>query len=82
MPEQLSAEQQHVKDTLQRYKNVFGTPEGKRVLGDILNLGNFGKNIHPSDSAKIAEQNFAVTIARMAGVFDPLYTELGIVRED
>lgn len=70
-------------DMLQRYRNVFGTAEGKLVLGDILfNLGHFGDNIEPTDPVLSAERNIAVTIARMAGAFNTLYNELGMTQGD
>lgn len=70
------------KDMRQRYKNTFSTPEGMRVLGDILTLGHFGLNIDPNDPVMVAELNFAQTIARTAGALDPLYRQLGIVPEE
>jgi len=63
----------------QYYRNVFGTGEGQRVMGDILTVGHFGETIDPNDPVKVAEYNFAIVIARMAGVLDPLYQQLGMV---
>lgn len=74
MPSNLTPEQ----EMQQRYRNVFGTAEGRKVLGDILTLGHFGVNLNPSDSIVISNYNFALTIARMAGALDPLYAHLGI----
>lgn len=63
----------------QAYRNVFASPEGKIVLADILfNLGRFADSIEPTDPVLGAERNIAVTIARMAGAFDPLYRYLGM----
>jgi hypothetical protein len=65
-------------DLLKCYRNVFGTAEGKRVLGDIMALGHFGETLNPSDPIVVAEYNFAVTIGRMAGALNAVYSELGI----
>ena len=75
-PDQLAREMQ------QRYRNTFSTGEGRRVMGDILTLGHFGETIDPNNPAAVAEHNFAVVIARMAGVFDGLYRELGMDKEN
>lgn len=71
-------------DEIQKhYRNVLGTPEGRVVLGDILVLGHFGVNLDPSDPIQVAEYNLALTIARMSGALDQVYTQLGIpVREE
>lgn len=68
-----------VKAMQQRYKNVFGTAEGKTVLGDIVELGHVFDTIHPEDVAAIAERNLALTILRMSGTLDVLYRQLGLV---
>ena len=60
----------------QRYRNVFGSPEGKQVLGDILSMGHFGEPL--IDLEYVARNNFALAIARLAGALDQLYTQLGI----
>jgi len=62
----------------QRYHNVFGTAEGRRVMGDILTLGHFGVVLEATDPVMVAEYNFAMTIARMAGAFDTIYPMLGM----
>ncbi len=72
---------QSAKDMMQRYKNVFGTAEGKIVLGDILTLGHFGDPLMPTDPVAVAEYNAAIMIARMAGAFDGLYNELRMTKE-
>lgn len=71
-----------VKDMQQRYRNVFGTPEGRMVLGDILDLGHVFDSIDPTDTARCAERNFALTIGRTACAFDSLYQELKMVDEE
>lgn len=75
-PEELAKEMQ------QRYRNVFGSAEGLIVLGDILKLGRFAVNIDPNDPILVTEKNFAETIARTAGAFDSIYTELGMTKEN
>jgi hypothetical protein len=62
----------------QCYRNVFSTMEGQKVIGDILTLGHFGETMDPANSSLVAEYNLAITIARMAGVLDPLYEQLGM----
>lgn len=69
------------RDMQQRYKNVFGTPEGRIVLGDILTLGHFGETLNPLDPVAVAEYNAAIVIARMAGAFDTIYQQLGLTEE-
>ena len=70
------------KEMQQRYKNVFGTAEGRIVLGDILTLGHFGETLNPADQIVVAEYNAAITIARMAGAFDQIYTQLGMTEKE
>jgi hypothetical protein len=70
------------KDMQNRYRNVFGTGEGKIVLGDILTLGHFGETLNPSDPVAVAEYNAAIVIARMAGAFDTVYSELGMIDKE
>ena len=65
-------------DMQQRYKNVFSSTEGRIVLGDILTLAHFGETLNPTDPVQVAEYNLGITILRMAGVLDPLYSQLGI----
>jgi hypothetical protein len=74
-PQQLAIEMQN------RYRNVFGTAEGRIVLGDILTLGHFGETLIPTDQVSVAEHNAAVTIARTAGAFDELWQYLGMIKE-
>ena len=79
----MSPEEQRVRDMLARYRNVFGSAEGRIVLGDLLTLGHFGETLNPKDEVQVAEYNFALTIARMAGALDMVYSQLGIpVREE
>ena len=64
-------------DIEKHYRNAF-SGQGRKVLGDILTMGHFGETLNPNDPVQVAEHNFAVTIARMAGAFDLLYPQLGI----
>jgi hypothetical protein len=61
----------------QRYRNVFGTAEGRAVLGDILVLCHFGIPLN-SEEERI-EYNVGITIARMAGRLSEVDAMLGIV---
>lgn len=70
------------REMQQRYRNVFGSAEGQKVLGDILfTLGHFGDTIDPTDHVSMTELQFAITIARMAGAFNGLYQQLGLGKE-
>lgn len=62
----------------QRYRNTFGKREGMLVIGDIATVGHVFDTIQPDDVAKVAERNFALVIMQMAGVFDSIYSQLGI----
>jgi len=64
----------------QRYRNVFGTSEGKLVLGDILVMGHFGEPL--IDLEHVARNNFALSIARLAGALDQIYQTLGIATKE
>jgi hypothetical protein len=66
------------EDIQSYYRNVFGSGEGRIVLGDILTLGHFADVIDPHDPVQVAEYNFAVTIARTARALDVLYNQLGM----
>lgn len=66
----------------QRYKNVFGTSEGKIVLGDILTLGHFGEILNPEQDVRLGEYNLAIIIARTAGAFDKVYKEYEMTKEN
>jgi hypothetical protein len=76
----IEREKQSAREMMQRYKNVFGSEEGCRVLGDILTLCHFGETLDPSDPVQVAYYNVGITILRTAGVLDPLYSQLGMGR--
>ena len=40
------------REMQQRYRNVFGTAEGRMVLGDILDVGHFGMALDPNDPCR------------------------------
>lgn len=66
----------------QRFKNVFGSAEGRAVLGHILTLGHFGVTLDADNRDQVAEYNFAIVIATMAGALEPVDRQLGIIREE
>ena len=66
------------QEMLQRYRNVFGTSEGRIVLGDILIKCHFGLTLDPDNPSMIAEYNIGLVIATDAGLLDSLYTQLGL----
>jgi hypothetical protein len=74
-PEEVKQAQRE-RDRLQRYRNVFGSPEGLRVLGDILAMCHFGVPLN-NDSERI-EYNVGITIARMSGMMGAIDSQLGI----
>jgi len=69
------------EEMLQRYHNVFGSSEGKIVLGDIATVGHVFDTIDPNNPILIAERNFALVVLQMAGALDMLYSQLGIAKE-
>lgn len=70
-----------VREMTQRYRNVFGTPEGRAVLGDILTHGHYGVTLDTDNPTQVAEYNFSLLIATRAGIFDPIYQQLGFTKE-
>lgn len=71
-----------VSDVNQMYRNVFGTPEGREVLGDILTKGHYGVTLDGDNRDQIAEYNFALMVATRSGVFDQVYAQLGLIKEE
>jgi hypothetical protein len=61
------------------YRNVFGSEEGRIVLGDLLTLCHFGETLDPNDAACVATYNLGVVILRMAGGLDLIYGQLGLL---
>jgi len=77
-PEELEAERKK-QDNLQRYRNVFGTPEGRMVLGDILVTCHFGVPLMSEEARH--EYNVGVAIARMSGIMSAIEQQFGIERK-
>lgn len=75
------SEDQLRREKQQMYRNVFGSPEGKMVLGDILTMGHFDVPLNADDPVRLGERSMAITIARMAGGFDALYQQLRMSQE-
>lgn len=75
-PEERAKEEREME---QRYRNVFGTDEGRRVLGDILVSCHFGMPI--KDETERVEYNLGIAILRQSGTISSIYRLLGI-RED
>jgi hypothetical protein len=73
------AERDPYQEMQQRYRNVFGSAEGRIVLGDILSVAGFGDKLDPTNPAQVSWYNCAIEIARLAGAFDPLYQHLGMI---
>lgn len=79
-PTQEEAERQRREDEMtQLYRNVFGSAEGRRVLGEILKDNHFFVPINTE--AERMEHNVAVAIARRSGIFKAIETALGITEE-
>lgn len=69
------------RDMLQRYRTVFGSGDGRMVLGDIMSRGHVGITLDPDNPAQVSEYNFALLIATMAGAYDTFYPQFGIAIE-
>ena len=63
---------------LQRYKNVFGSAEGRLVLGDIARMFHLFDAVEPQDTVMNTQRSCALIILQMAGAFDPMYSQLGL----
>lgn len=64
------------KEIEQLYRNVFGSAEGRRVLGDILAFCHFGALL--TTEVERIEYNVGVAIARMSGTMQEIDTLLKI----
>jgi hypothetical protein len=69
------------KEMQQLYKNVFGSAEGRVVLGDILTKGHYGVTLDP-ETDQVAEYNFALVVGTLAGAFDQIYNQLGMIEKE
>lgn len=54
------------REMQQCYRNVFGSAEGRMVLGDILVICHFGVPLN--NEVERIEYNVGVAIARMSGM--------------
>lgn len=63
----------------QLYRNVFSSPEGIKVLGDILAYCHFGRLV--SNEVERIEYNVGVAIARMSGMMGEIDRLLKIGEE-
>jgi hypothetical protein len=77
--QELSPEETEMR---KHYQGVFGTPAGRLVLGNILTRGHFGVTLDSENRDQVAEYNFALVIATMAGAMEQVDRQLGILRED
>lgn len=63
----------------QRYINVFSSREGQLVLGDIARLFHLFDPVEPTDTVLNTQRSCALVIFQLAGAFNPLYAQLGLV---
>lgn len=64
------------KEMRQRYRNVFGSLEGRIVLRDILSGCHFAVSLN-SEEERI-RYNVGIAIAHMSGIVDAIDQLLGI----
>ena len=62
---QKDARQIATKEMRQNYRNVFGSAEGHKVLGDILSLCHYGVPL--TNDVERIEYNVGLEIAQMCG---------------
>jgi hypothetical protein len=75
----LETKDERAKAMRQRYRNVFGTAEGRAVLGDILVMCHFGVPLNTEEER--IEFNVGIAIARMSGTMSAIDGMLGISEE-
>jgi hypothetical protein len=63
-----------------RYSNLFGTEQGRLVLGDILTTFHFGESLDPDNPVRVAEYNAGLLILAKTGFLDVIKLELGMGR--
>lgn len=68
--------EQRQRDIQQMYKNVFNTPEGRKVLGDILLTCHWGVPLNTEMERH--EYNIGVYIARVCGIMSDIDAMVGI----
>jgi uncharacterized protein with GYD domain len=81
MPPEVDPITKAVREMDQRYRNVFASAEGQKVLGDILTKGHYGVTLDSENRDQVAEYNFALVIATRAGVLDSVYQKLGMIQK-
>jgi hypothetical protein len=64
------------KEMRQYYRNLFGSAEGRKVLGDILVTCHFGVPLN--NEAERIEYNVGIAIARMSGIMSEVDALMGI----
>jgi hypothetical protein len=71
-------QEQSLKDgeLWQMYRNVFGTAEGRVVLGDILRMCHFGVPLNTEEERY--EYNVGVAIVRMSGIMSAVDSLIGL----
>lgn len=74
-PEKKAAAQRQ-QEMEQLYRNVFGSAEGRKVLGDILMTNHFGVPLN--NEVERIEYNVAIAIARMSGTMSEVDALIGI----
>jgi len=64
-----------------RYRNVFGSSEGRSVLGNILTVCHFGETLDPENPVQVAEYNVGLAIAFRSGALNLILPQLGMTEE-
>jgi hypothetical protein len=77
-PRDIDPKEKQFRDMLQRYKKVFGTDEGRRVLGDILTSCHFGETLDPDNRVQVSEFNVGLTILYKTGFLEVICLQLGM----
>ena len=63
-------EQKQAYDEQQVYRQVFGTPEGRIVLRDIMRRGNAFDLINQKDEGDVAARNFVIGLWLAIGAIE------------
>jgi hypothetical protein len=71
------SEAMRLEEIKQLYRNVFGSAEGRRVLGHILVENHFGVPLN-NDVERI-EYNVGVAIARLSGLMEEVDQILNVI---
>lgn len=58
-------------DIRAKYREVFASPLGRKVLEDILENAEFGSMLHPDNDVKFIWHNLATLILRECGMIGP-----------